>query len=312
MSDKARSISIATVCVVLFAMLTFIAIRLMDVGFGLSLFLSYGLTVFVGLPVLAGILAGMITPTVKAGLFSIVFGFVVCLAILLVFGAEGVICAMMATPIVIVLAFGGAVLGSVIRRRLSGKHGGKGTAAAFLIGLLLVGCSGMLEGRSRPGPAMNIVETIRAFPVDSQLVWDSLLEFQEVTGEKPWLLSMGLPVPQYCTIEGSGVGAIRTCYFDQGVIEERISVWEPPYRLVMQITKVTLPGRDWLRFLDASYELTAGDAGHTTVRRTTRIASVLRPRFYWSPLEDLATQSEHDYLFNAVAAKLAGKPNGNP
>ena len=54
MSEKARFISIATVCVVLFAMLTFIAIRVMDIGFGLSLFLSYGLTVFVGLPFLAG------------------------------------------------------------------------------------------------------------------------------------------------------------------------------------------------------------------------------------------------------------------
>ena len=73
----------------------------------------------------------------------------------------------------------------------------------------------------------------------------------------------------------------------------------------MEITDVTLPGRDWLSFIDAGYELSETKTGETRVRRTTGISSVLRPRFYWRPLEALATQAEHEYLFNAVEAKLS-------
>ena len=300
MSGTTRSLLIAALWVVVFSMLAFAAARLANIEFGL--------TVFVVVPVLAGLIAGMLTPTLKTALFAIVFGFGICLAILLYFGIEGVICALLGTPLVTVLAYGGALLGRVIRRKLSSGQGGTGSAAAFLIGLLLVGCSGMLEGSYRSVPSTHNVKTVRTFPVDPQDAWDSLLAFPEITAEKPWLLQIGLPVPQYCTIQGSGVGATRRCHFDQGVIEERISVWQPPYRLVMEITNVTLPGKEWLKFIDASYELSETKVGHTSVHRTTRIASVLRPRLYWQPLEELATQAEHEYLFNAIAAKLTKVP----
>ena len=297
MFDKKRSILIASAWVVVFSAMALAANRALNV--------PYGWTAFVVVPILAGIVSGMLTSTVRAALFSILFALGVSVVALLYFGLEGFICAMLASPLLMVLACGGAMLGVVIRRILSSDHGGKGSVGAFLIGLLLVGCSGMMEGNYQPGPSIHNVETMRTFQVDAQDVWESLLEFQQVTGEKPWLLKMGMPVPLYCTIDGAGVGATRRCHFDQGVIEERISVWDPPHRLVMEITKVTLPGRDWLKFIDASYELSATDSGHTKVRRITRIASVLRPRLYWRPLEELATQAEHEYLFNAVAAKLS-------
>ena len=105
---------------------------------------------------------------------------------------------------------------------------------------------------------------------------------------------------------------IRTCHFDQGIIRERISIWEPPHRLVLAITEVTLPGRDWLQFIDASYELGATSSGETRVRRTTKLGSVLRPRFYWEPLEALATEVEHEYLLNALGTKLGDLPAVDP
>ena len=297
MSSTTQSLLIAAISVVVFSVLAFIAIHLLNV--------QYGVTVFVVVPLLAGLIACMRTPTVKAALFALFFGFGVCLATLLYFGLEATICALMATPLVVGLAYLGALLGRVIKRKQSSGHGGKGSALALLLGLLLVGCSAMLEAGYQRETPMHTVETVRTFPVGAWNAWDALLSFPQITAEKPWLLKMGLPVPQYCTIEGSGVGATRRCHFDQGVIEERVSVWKPPQRLVMEITNVTLPGRDWLKFIDASYELSGTEAGHTRVRRTTRIASVLRPRLYWRPLEELATQAEHQFLFDAVAAKLA-------
>ena len=297
MSTTTQALLIAVMTVVVFSVLAFLAIRLLNV--------QYGETVFVVVPFLGGLIAGMHSPTMKAALFAIIFGFGVCLAALLFLGLEAVICVLMASPLVVGLAYVGALLGRVIKRTLSSGPGGKGSALALLLGLLLVGCSAMLEGGYVRETPMHTVETVRTFPVGATDVWDALLSFQQIKAEKPWLLKLGLPVPQYCTIDGSGVGATRICHFDRGVIEERVSVWQPPRRLVMEITNVTLPGRDWLKFIDASYELSGTEAGHTRVRRTTRIASVLRPRLYWRPLEELATQAEHQYLFHAVASKLA-------
>ena len=299
-SETTRSLLMAAVWVVVFSVLSFVAVHLQEY--------VYGATIFVVVPFLAGLIAAMRAPTLRAALFAIVFGFGVCLGALLYSGLEGMVCVLMALPLVVGLAFLGALsgrsLGPRIKRKLAGGQGGKGSALALLLGLLLVGCSAILEGGYERDPSMHTVVTVRSFPVSEWEAWEALLSFQRITGEKPWLLRMGLPVPQYCTIEGTGVGATRTCHFDQGVIEERISVWRPPRQLVMEITNVTLPGRDWLKFIDASYELTGNEMGETRVRRTTRIASVLRPRLYWQPLEDLATQAEHEYLFNAVASKL--------
>lgn len=306
-SDTTRSLLLAGVWVVVFSALAFVAVHLLQDA-------MYGATVFVVVPLLAGFIAGLRTPTLKAALFAIAFGFGLGLVTLLYSGLEGLVCVLMALPLIAGLAFLGAwsgrLLGPLVKRKLSSGHGGKGSALALLLGLLLVGCSAILEGSYEGDPPMHTVVSTRTFPVSEGEAWAALLSFQQITGEKPWLLKMGLPVPQYCTIEGSGVGAMRRCHFDQGVIEERISVWRPPRRLVMEITNVTLPGRDWLKFIDASYELTGTRVGETTVVRTTRIASVLRPRLYWQPLEELATQAEHEYLFNAVASKLTLRDPG--
>ncbi len=297
MSRTVLSLLIAAMGVVAFCVAAFLLVQMLRV--------PYGQTIFMVVPALAGVIAGLVTPTVRIALFAIAFGFGFCLAMLLYFGLETVVCVMMAMPLIIGLAFTGALAGRAIRRVGRTGPGGKGSALAIVMGLLLVGCSAMLEGSTSRQAPVHTVETVRTLPVNAATAWEALLSFQQITAQKPWLLKLGLPVPQYCTIEGSGVGAVRICHFDRGVIRERVSVWRPPRRLVMEITDVTLPGRDWLRFIDAGYELNSTLAGETRVRRTTRISSVLRPRFYWRPLEALATQAEHEYLFNAVEAKLS-------
>ena len=285
----AEAILTAALLVVVFSVIGFV---LVIVGSG------YGLTLFVVLPGLAGFVAGMTTRAMRPGLMAVGIGFAACLALLLVFSLEGLLCILAVSPLVATVAYAGVFLGRFASRG-PGSHGG---VVAVLIGLLIVGCSTFVEGRNPT--AAHVVETVRDFPATPRQTWDAMLEFQQISGDKPWLLQLGLPVPKYCTIEGSGVGAIRTCHFDQGIIRERISVWEPPHRLVLAITEVTLPGRDWLQFIDASYELGATSSGETRVRRTTKLGSVLRPRFYWEPLEALATEVEHEYLLNALGTKL--------
>ena len=69
------------------------------------------------------------------------------------------------------------------------------------------------------------------------------------------LMYIGLPIPQRCVMNGRGVVAKRTCYFNAGYIEETVTEWSPPYRLGLSIHRTHMPGRRWLGFESAEYNL---------------------------------------------------------
>ena len=71
-------------------------------------------------------------------------------------------------------------------------------------------------------------------------------------GAKPFLLRTGaLQVPYRCTLEGEGVGGVRTCYFDKGTITQEVTAWQKPRRIEFKISGDTLPGNQWLTFVNA-------------------------------------------------------------
>ena len=65
----------------------------------------------------------------------------------------------------------------------------------------------------------------------------------------------------------------------------------------------TLPGNQWLTFVNAGYELT-GEAGKIRVARHTTFESQLWPRWYWEPIERLGVRSEHDFVLQSLDQKL--------
>lgn len=115
-------------------------------------------------------------------------------------------------------------------------------------------------------------------------------------------MHIGLPVPQRCTMQGRGMGAKRTCYFNVGYIEETVIGWNPPYDLALSIDRTHMPGRHWLSFESAEYLLRAN--GHMTVlTRITVVSSRLHPAWYWRPFERLGVESEHDYILQDVVLR---------
>lgn len=264
----------------------------------------YGATLFVLAPFLAGCVAGLRASTaIGAGLILIATASSLS-STLVIIAIEGFICILMALPIILAAGFLGLVIVRIAKRigRVARTPGC--SSIALLLGVFLVGCSAIAEREYVRQDPYDSVVTSRVFPETIDHVWDELLEFRQIEGEKPILLKLGLPVPLLCVMDGKGIGAHRICYFDHGTIEQQVSVWKPPVKLELQITDVTLPGKDWLQFKSATYELEVLNTGETMVRRTTRYDSVLRPRIYWRSLERLAIQSEHQYVFNALSSKL--------
>jgi hypothetical protein len=151
-----------------------------------------------------------------------------------------------------------------------------------------------------------VVKTTLWLPVGPEQVWPRIQQVDSISGPKPVLMYVGLPIPQRCVLAGSGVGSKRTCYFDKGYIEETILEWRPPYRMRLSVDRTNLPGRHWLGFENAEYTLQPNNGG-TLLTRTTTITSGLTPEWYWEPLERWGVSSEHNYLFQDVARKLAGR-----
>ena len=119
-------------------------------------------------------------------------------------------------------------------------------------------------------------------------------------------MRIGLPIPISCSIDKEGVGGKRTCYFESGYIEERITEWNPPHSMKLDITSWDVPGRPWLDFKDASYEIHE-ENGRTVMTRTSTIVSRLLPAWYWRRFEKIGVETEHEYLFEAVKNRINGE-----
>ncbi len=265
----------------------------------------YGFSVFFLLPAALGFGLAVLLRSSKP--LPAFLALLVTTGILIFF--EGLICVAMAAALFLPFAILGLVLGRVFgkldERYQPKRDKGKGPPAALsIMPLALFLIASGVESFWPPAPALLVIESSIVLPVPPAEAWQAIIAIERVQGPKPLLLQLGLPVPVSCSFEGGGVGARRVCYFDKGLIEERVVHWEPPARLEVSIERDTLPGRSWMEFIDATYELEQTEAG-TRVRRWTTISSRLRPRIYWQIFERLGVEAEHDYLLNALRIQLS-------
>ena len=266
---------------------------------------AMGEVLFLLLPAAAGFAVGVVTERAEIVSASLVIAAVLCFAVLLVTGAEGWVCVLMAAPLIAVGLLIGALLGFLFRKYIIDKS--KAPKSIKLIVLLLtplfLAGANTVEQPVRRTPRTETFTTTLTVAASPERVWDQLKSVDALSGSKPFLMRIGLPVPVSCSLEGEGVGARRICYFDSGYIVERVTAWNPPALMRLEITESRLPGRHWLSFKDASYEIRReGDV--TVVVRKTTIISRLRPAWYWQPLEGLGVETEHQYLFRDVANRL--------
>ena len=262
---------------------------------------SLGAVLFFLVPVSAGI--GIYQAMGDRGSFTAaaLLSTVLSLIILIAARREGPLCAAMAFPIIFISLGFGIGLGYLVRRLFGASTATTATTLA-LLPVLITGAH-HLELKTVNQPRTLAITTTVFVPVSPEQAWAHIQSVDSISGRKPFLMHMGLPVPQRCVMRGTAVGSKRTCYFDQGFIEETILDWDPPHRMKLTIDRTNLPGRHWLGFEQAEYTLHPSADG-TTITRVTTITSGLSPSWYWEPLERWGVKSEHEYLFRDLAAKL--------
>ncbi len=266
---------------------------------------SMGWVLFLVLPVATGFATALVARLRSIVIASLLIGLMICTVILLITGFEGFVCVLMSSPILAVGMTLGALLGSLVRIQVLPRFRKPGIPIMLLLlvlPLFLMGAN-RAETESRRTLRAETITDTTVLNGSPEEVWNDLKTMDSVRGTKTFLMKIGLPVPVSCKTEGEGVGGKRTCYFETGYIEERITKWDFPNSMQFEITASDVPGRPWLSFRDAGYEFKR-DGSRTVLTRTTTIVSRLSPAWYWRRLEAIGVRTEHRYLFEALENDL--------
>ena len=258
---------------------------------------QFGTVVFILVPFIAGFFIAILTPNGTRLVACLVGTLLLTLSILIFIGLEGYICCFMALPLLFVGVGLGVRIGMGFKDRfINGKKNSSQIKMLLLFSaaLMLVGAKN-LEQPFIENPRYETFEqrvTIAAPPAKA---WDLIKAMNRLDAHKPFLLQLGLPIPQSCEVDKEAVGGKRICHFNSGIIAQEITEWYRPDSMKFKITDCTLPGRHWLRFVEAGYEFIP-DGDKTIVVRKTMISSKLYPRWYWRNFEAWGVQSEHEFV----------------
>ena len=268
--------------------------------------IGYGLSFFVFLPFVLGYILGK-SAIKKFSLYGLFFSWATFFILLFVGGLEGMVCILMAMPLVLIaIALGFAV------KRLVEK--GKKTnlsndiIKSSILPLVLFLSFGFLEKELTKNEEKIIsVKTEMTFPYSTTEVYETIKSVDTLIADKPFLMKLDLPIPNKCILEKEEVGGLRTCYFSGGTITERITELEKAKVLQMDVIDYKLTGRKWLGFKEAIYYFDKVGQDSCKLIRITTYTSVLTPRFYWQPLEKMGISQEHDYVFDNLKNDLKKK-----
>lgn len=274
---------------------------------------GYGISFFVFLPFILGYLLGG-TKTKKRSLLGFGFSFVTFCILLLQGELEGMVCILMAMPLILIsFAIGmflkmifSDIIGLFKKKELDDDAP---LDDNILKSSILPFCVLLLVGVTEKQLTKNTNEIVEVrseiiLPYSPMQVYDAIKTVDTLDAEKPFLMRLDLPVPQKCILEAEELGAIRTCYFEGGTITEKVTALEKGKLLKMDVLDYQLTGRTWLGFREAIYTFEALEDGTCRMARITTYTSELYPRIYWEPLERLGVEQEHEYVFRNLQKDL--------
>ncbi len=259
---------------------------------------EFGPVMFLLVPFVSGFAVAAVVRRPKRIAACCITGGIITFSAMLFFGLEGIICCAMSSPLVAAGVAIGAFIGYRVRGRFIDKldHPGKTVLLLLLFCPLFIAAADRVERPLRAVQLQEVFTTETTVTASPERTWELVAEMQKLDGPRPFLLRCGLPTLTRCELDHPGVGGRRVCYFDSGIIAQEVTAWQQPSFMGLRITESTLPGRHWLSFIDASYELFA-EGDETRIVRHTTIGTRLYPRWYWRPLERWGVASEHEFVF---------------
>lgn len=293
-----------------FTLSIIISLTFLTLGFLLLHYelIEYGFSFFVFLPFILGYILGK-GAVKKFGLYGFIFSLITFCILLLTGGLEGMVCILMALPLVIVAFAIGYGIKKLIER-IKKRNNKNNIIKSSILPLLIFLGFGFLEKQlAKNDKEVISVKTEIILPYSNTEVYENIKSVDTLIADKPFLMKLDLPIPHKCILEKEEIGGLRTCYFSGGTITEKITELEKAKILRMDIIDYKLTGRKWLGFKEAIYYFSKVGQDSCKLTRITTYTSVLTPRFYWEPLEKIGIGQEHDYVFDNLKNDLKRKYN---
>jgi len=271
---------------------------------------SYGVALFLGMPLLTGTIAGSlynrserrgILNSATVGAASVFAG---CLSMLL-FGLEGMICIVMAAPLVLPLGVLGGVIGYSI------ANAGRQPQSQILGALIVFPLLAIIE----PGPSdTRVAYSSVEVAADAAQVWQAVIAFPEITEPPGGYFEYGIAYPIRARIDGAGVGAVRYCEFTTGSFVEPITHWQPPLRLGFDVSEQPDPMvemtpyrhihpphlRNSFRSVRGEFRIVPLANGNVRLEGRTWYKLDIGPTFYWELVTDKILHDIHMRVLNHI------------
>ena len=228
---------------------------------------------------------------------SIGAAFLTLSAILTILGfaaMEGIICMVMVTPAVALLAVIGAMLGYWLAYLTDPSANLRVHSAAWLT---VIVCA-VGESFLPPAPLEDVVSSEVIIDATPAQVWKQLKDIRDLPAPTEPLFVFGVahPLETYVVGEG-GVGAARVCRLSTGDMPERITVWKPEQELQFVVLDTPATMREATFFgqdldaphlhttytsLEGGFRLEPLPDGRTRLIGTSRYLLTIAPATYWN------------------------------
>lgn len=230
--------------------------------------------------------------------------------------AEGVICMIMAFPLV----YPTQTLGYVIGRGLM-------TVALqrkrpFMIAVFPLFLFGMLHSAYQlPKPQARIQTTTMVVDAPPEEIWPMLFNLNDIPESEFWMFRMGVGHTLGVRSHGEYLGASRECLLSSGTMPEIISIYEPHRKLRFTVLETPPPMKEINPFgpvhaphLSGYYSVDYGEIeleplpdGRTRLIGTSKYAYQLYPPEYWNLWTDLVSDQIHLRVFGEMKRRAEGE-----
>jgi hypothetical protein len=286
---------------------------------------SYGLALFVLVPFVVGYSTTALLSAFGprslgfATLISLLSGALIVFGMLLL-EREGLVCAMMASPLAIPLVIGGAALAHGLFHRQRLPHGGTAAILAFALTAGAIALEASVRRAS--SPVYSVADSVMV-DASRDEVWRTIVALGEVRPAKNDLLfRAGIACPLQARVANGRVGGLRVCTLTTGTLVERIDVWQPGQRLAWRALSTPPPLKEFNPFGDVDpphlhgyYRNIRGEfvieelgPRRTRVTRRTWYQHDLFPAAYWRIWCDFGASKIQRFVLEEVRRRAEGLP----
>lgn len=152
---------------------------------------------------------------------------------------------------------------------------------------------------SNPKPSLISVVTMMDFAAPAEVVWDSLMFYEQIEKRSPWLLRFLLPVPLRTEGHPRQVNDQVRCLYRNGSLIKRVIRLTPKSHYAFDVVEQNLVLSGGIRLAGGSYVLRALPGGRTEVALETLYQSPNRHWLYqW--LEARVCHLFHRHILGAI------------